>query len=1334
MNIKNKTSKELEEQKNNFLDKIKIMETDQELIALFDVNSEKYTHKKEILYSIREKVRESGDPDFSSEVLKSFDAFLKNVGNQLWKAYKILLNFERDKRFNILFSKKEDRVKIERIMFYGGNIDTTYIMIKYLMKKEGNICDILDNKWIWINWNIENIQYLEKKWYVWEWKDYFEGLKKFEYFLTMKEENCSFFLDTFSKEVLLEIAENRDFEEYFWNNEKTKKFKDKVQYFKEKWYIQEWKNTYGEIKQFEYFLIMKEEDFSFFLDTFSKEELLEIAGKKDFEEYFWNNEKAKKFKDKVLLFKKIDFSLNDIKQNIKIEYDILSVLVKYKVDSTYVVQQLLNLDGEKVSFLDYLLEKFWKKRINDIIPMCNYNEVNVRSVIRYLEKKQVDYVKNFDQILRYVTVLKEAKPWVLKFYIILAEEENTPLEELVLKSISQDSSTKDQLFDVLNGTINPVLEKWDIKTLEMLKQEYGNDIKLFSTIGLVNHKTISYLINDWGFSGKDFLEERENEISSIDIKTLEEVKKITIQEKWEKYFEENKLLLLNTLWEVNYKNLMLIQQYTTIKIDKILELSDILRKAETENLKFILEYGITDILSLKIPEMSYILKVSNPENLKLFTNLLWTVFKWNDLIEQISHFCTIWYISNSRINKDFTVYDTREENIKEIKRLFLKDVHSVISQNWEEFTKTLDYSPKEQRDLFVQCILKDVDQKKMQESNFPITKENFLDTMEDDDVLLEIPQDKWIKVIPRPRTKKWFLEDPKRKEYITKYTLVTVMKFGTNVALLLIEWSKDPKIFKKYYNNAFDYITRDNERNRILQLWEIFSLVLNKKEYSFFDELVDHEFPFWAILKSFIEKYSISDKGKTVMILMFASEINKRHACWLDMNIKELCKNVYERVKKYEKVLRRYDRIPEEARTSIGLEYEVTESIWAEKYTDSKWNQKTGAYTQRTNSNYKKDIEILSDYSWIAKGYDAIHEIATKPTDNVYLLILEMKLLQELDFIDLNFEHGDYERASRSYHLTLWWKYGIRLDETANLMQNILIMANLWWINAGKNVKQINKFGNIKDKDYDCEPVFWNYTPTTEFRSLAIDKAESFERALVSAFNMGIGKQLYDKYVKESSSELYELYDMSDILEINAMLNEFDIDKKNKDIILAFVRLKLEVYNAVKDHNKNFYSQETSWYLEDWVYKDEFLQKRNNKKMFADIVKNDTKKEKILVSEYIQEKSFIHPISVWSRVNINFVNTLTFINNLYLKPPQGDVSAVNATAVLETTRTQNEYRSYEETDKDALRKTIFDHIDSGTIPREWRYFIQGSSDRMIINQVSQALIDYNKTIERILKN
>ena len=438
----------------------------------------------------------------------------------------------------------------------------------------------------------------------------------------------------------------------------------------------------------------------------------------------------------------------------------------------------------------------------------------------------------------------------------------------------------------------------------------------------------------------------------------------------------------------------------------------------------------------------------------------------------------------------------KEAEITQLEEVLNKILDEVIIHNIPRII-----APSKKKDAiyfntFVLCLEEGLfDNREI--DGFPVTKKNCLDYLDKDEPLIDITKDRGLVSPPIPWTKAWFVEDEKRRSYMNKDAIQTFKKFGTNIGMALLGGVEDLGSFRDSYEKLVTGITRQNERSTMLQVGEIFSLLISRGNYHFFDTIVVSETGVGDTLKSFVEDYSISEKGKTILTLMFAREVNTAYQVRSDQQIETIVKGVYEKIVKYDEVLKRYapENIPDGLRTSIGLEYEVTRSI-------------AQGYHKRTASNYKEDIEILSSYSGIAKGEDAVHEIATKPTDNPYLLLLEMRLLGDLDFVDLNFEHlfkdTDYEKGARGFHVSLGGEFGVECNGYANFIQNSLIAGNLGGINAGNKVDYIQ---GIRDRTSNYVPVFEKHTPATEYRGLSIDRAEPFERCMVSIFNLNMAKR-----------------------------------------------------------------------------------------------------------------------------------------------------------------------------------------------------------------------------------
>lgn len=496
-------------------------------------------------------------------------------------------------------------------------------------------------------------------------------------------------------------------------------------------------------------------------------------------------------------------------------------------------------------------------------------------------------------------------------------------------------------------------------------------------------------------------------------------------------------------------------------------------------------------------------------------------------------------------------------------------------------------------------------------NNLLVTKDNFLDFMGSDEVLISFDKDAWFRsewIVPW--SKSWFLEKPERKEYLNPENISTFKKFGTIIWLWLIEWSQNSKVLWKFYEHIFNQIDFKTSRSSILQLWELFNLILKKEKYELLDELVDNEEDIWNEFKDFIEEHCISDKWRTILTLMIASEINSNFQIFNDENgkkqvdnssVKEMLLQVFVRLMKYKPIIDLYKNVP--IKTSIWVELEITQGI-------ADW------YKAVTNSDYKNDIEILSEYSWIAKGNDAVHEIATKPTDNPYLLLLELCLLEKLDFLDLNFKKEDYSRWARGLHITVWWEYWVKLYNKTHFIQNILIASNLWalnvwdfmlhdwvyyyenrikqerwdkWDSTDIKIDMISDFISIRQRWNEVEALFDkdNKTPAVETKWLTINNSESFERLILSIYNLSMGSQMIDKFLKSTSTPIHKLNteECEDYFKNNSL--NYPNEKQLK-LINLFYELENDIYKVIKSHNSSFLkneSFESEWEFDLWLEK-----------------------------------------------------------------------------------------------------------------------------------------------------
>ena len=596
----------------------------------------------------------------------------------------------------------------------------------------------------------------------------------------------------------------------------------------------------------------------------------------------------------------------------------------------------------------------------------------------------------------------------------------------------------------------------------------------------------------------------------------------------------------------------------------------------------------------------YDLKMSNLENIYMFLSceietfrLFLDLFKENKVKteDQIIYFKKLekitrhWILDNVKLFLDSTTGVDIKTKIN-----VLHTWENLFRRNEILFEKIIDDIKNHKKWTLFGLFSVFIKYNFIELEGYYVNKDNFLDYMDDEDILLTLDKDSWLNhKWTKPRTKKRFLEDKERLKFLEPENMNTFRKFGTIIWQTILVWVKDTESIDDYYNSIFENMKLEwlsKSRNYILQLWEVFNLILWKEWYDIIDKLTESENNIGETFKKFIEKYSISDKWKTILTLMINAEINnsfvftkKKWVGEIDKNdmssfeyqshksIKEVLLNVFEKLKNYENIIERYDNVP--IKTSIGIEYEVTKSIAA-------------GYSKVTWNSYKNDIETISEYSWISKWSDAVHEIATNPSDNPYLILLETKLLEDLDFLDINFKKDDYEKGSRSLHISVWWEYWIEYDSNADFIQNILIASNLWWINVWEEVSKINSFSNIRSRWDDSEALFSeDVSPSTEYRSLSIDKAESFERLIISIFNLNMAKQVLDKYLIELNDFDLDMIELDDIDtfkkdcddHIKGIENK-DISTKEWELIYNYLRLKKDILNTIDDHNNNFIKNE----------------------------------------------------------------------------------------------------------------------------------------------------------------
>ncbi|MFZ4631702.1 MAG: hypothetical protein ACOYL8_00670 [Patescibacteria group bacterium] len=523
--------------------------------------------------------------------------------------------------------------------------------------------------------------------------------------------------------------------------------------------------------------------------------------------------------------------------------------------------------------------------------------------------------------------------------------------------------------------------------------------------------------------------------------------------------------------------------------------------------------------------------------------------------------------------------------------------------------------------------------------------------------------------------------------------------------------------------------SNDNSRKSILDFSSIFSSIIKNKNIEVIDEVSGEK-----LSEKFIEfrkKYNISGKGETILNLVAANEYKKAFEKDDKTTIDLVLINIESALERYDRILSLHDpkEIPAGLQASIGMEYEVTSSI-------------AGSYKEKTGNSYSGDANKLSANANIGKGNDAVHEFATKPTDNPYLMLLEMKLLQDLDFIDFNFKSGDkeggYDRASSTYHLTIGGEYGLGLNRQTNFLQNMILAANLGGVYSGTEVSQIGKARcgcSIRNRGTSTNTikVFDNLTSAVELRAISVDKWEQFERASLINYNAAIAIQAVDKYTRINNLEKFENISQSSLdnsnnfyifLKENDILQEDIKDEKIKEIIYHWLKVQIKMTQAIKDHNENFIDNETYGYLDEqgvWVDAIESSRGRDNKTAFQEII--DASSPGDYLETYYEKKLKINKVEdFFGEISVDIANKLTRLNNLYLKGDQ-----VNIKNMLNTTMENGFPDSNGIHDSE---QSIFD-LDGKT--RKGKYYIQGASDKFLINQAQELLLNFVEEMQKTLK-
>ena len=337
------------------------------------------------------------------------------------------------------------------------------------------------------------------------------------------------------------------------------------------------------------------------------------------------------------------------------------------------------------------------------------------------------------------------------------------------------------------------------------------------------------------------------------------------------------------------------------------------------------------------------------------------------------------------------------------------------------------------------------------------------------------------------------------------------------------------------------------------------------------------------------------------------------------------------------------------------------------------------------------------------------------------MIMAEVKLMQDAGLLDLNFQK--YPDAARGYHLSLVGDSGLKVDENMYFLNNILTMTQLTGVVAGK---EITRTKSIHGKDFEHFSDSKQKGERCEMKGMATDSVEQFEKAIITAHHAGIAIQLSNKYL----GEIIQFADVPDtaeefeqmLLKTNSLKESFETDQE-RGMVYEWAKLKRQTIDAVGQHNQSFVDSEFNGYVLDkdgnYVDTSEHIDVVRNKKLVD---------QETLVSKEFIDKVHLTPADMFSSQETRFVNALTNINNVFLKPPQGqDNSSINAKAVIDTVKQEG----YGPILEGKAQQSIF---ENGGNFREGYYYVQGASEEMITHKSQILLNHFNKNMEKLLES
>lgn len=474
---------------------------------------------------------------------------------------------------------------------------------------------------------------------------------------------------------------------------------------------------------------------------------------------------------------------------------------------------------------------------------------------------------------------------------------------------------------------------------------------------------------------------------------------------------------------------------------------------------------------------------------------------------------------------------------------------------------------------------------------------------------------------------------------------------------------------------------------------------------------------------NFKEKYG--KKGEGIMALSVVS-----------YGMEDLDK-LMKRIEEMEGILDLYSKenIPEGSRVTQGIEYEVGVLNGEE-------------FDKESMLGYVREAQLVAVSANINRGLagsGSIYEHATRATDNPYMLMIEMKLLGDAGFVDLN--HKDFENGARGYHSSVGGETGLSSTSgDMNFLYNTMTIASLSGLNLGV---EIHSAKTIHQKTLD-DKIFEKKQggDRVEIKGMGCDCSEQFNKSIMTVHNSGIAIQVMNKYLKDGDKVLDKMPD--DINSFEDFINENDLFKnegfntiQEKEITFTWLKFKKDMLLALRQHNNSFAQSEFVGYVEnekgEMIDTSEDIDINLNKKRMSEngIDYHDAEKMKELY--YLPEES------LFDAQNSEFLRNLGHVNNTFVfKEPILSEEKIYKDKITGKSHVKREFMSNAYSTltnvrakgyiKDVPGSSFDSIVDTKGEIRDSYYHYQGASEEMISHKSQIIVNEFNKNMKDLLVN